>query len=126
MRLSGLFFPCALVMAISASADEVTSALTASSGPKPGDCVMFREGGAGLVFKTPTYWLKGSIADISHERRLAARCPNIGKQVSAYTRQDWVRIAAATPCVENDADVGEVAVLRIRVAVEEWETPWSN
>lgn len=126
MRLSGLFFHCALVMAISASADEVTSALSASSGPKPGDCVMFREGGTGLVFKTPTYWLKGSIADIRHERRLAGRCPKIGKQESAYTRQDWARIAAATPCVENDADVGEVDVLRIRVAVEEWETPWSN
>lgn len=126
MRLAVLFFQCALVMAFSASADEVPSALSTSAGPKAGDCVMFREGGLGLVFKTPTYWLKGSIADLGHERRLAARCPKIGKQVSAYTREDWVRIAAATPCVENDADVGEVTVLRIRVAVEEWETPWSN
>lgn len=126
MRLSGLFLQCALVMAISASADEVSSALSASSGPNSGDCVMFREGGVGRVFKTPTYWLKGSIADIRQERRLAGRCPKMGKQESAYTREDWMRIAAATPCVENDADVGEVAVLRIRVAVEEWETPWSN
>jgi hypothetical protein len=126
MRLPGLFFLCALVMAFSASADELTSAPSASSGPKLGDCVMFREGGVGLVLKTPTYWLKGSIADMGHERRLAGRCPDIGKQVSAYSREDWVRVAAATPCVENDADVREVDVLRIRVAVEEWETPWSN
>ena len=99
MRLSGLFFHCALVMAISASADEVTSALSASSGPKPGDCVMFREGGTGLVFKTPTYWLKGSIADIRHERRLAGRCPKIGKQESAYTRQDWACLLYTSRCV---------------------------
>jgi len=126
MRLPRLFFQCALVIAFSASADEVTTAPPAYSGPKLGDCVMFREGGVGLVLKTPTYWLKGSIADIGHERRLAGLCPTIGKQVSAYSREDWVRIARATPCVENDADVREVDVLRIRVAVEEWETPWSN
>lgn len=113
-------------MALCATADEVPSALSASTGPKAGDCVMFREGGVGLILKTPTYWIKGSIVDVSEQRRTAGRCPKIGKQVSAYTREDWVRIAAATPCVENDAEVGEVAVMRVRVAVDEWETPWSN
>lgn len=121
-----LFFQCALVIAISASADELTTTPSVSSDPGLGDCVMFREGGDGLLLKTPTYWLKGSVADISHERRWAGRCPKIGKQVSAYSRDDWVRIAAATPCVENDADGRDVPVLRIRVTVDDWETPWSN
>lgn len=93
--------------------------------PQVGDCVVFREGGVGFVLKTPTYWLKGSIARISPERRMAGRCPVMGKPTAAYTRADWARIAAATPCVEKDSEVREVDVLRIHVAVEEWETPWS-
>ncbi len=54
------------------------------------------------------------------------RCALIGKPLQASTRDVWVRVAAATPCVESDAEVREVAVMRITVAVEEWETPWSN
>ncbi len=117
---------CALALAFAASADELPSVQTALGSPQLGDCVVFREGGSGRILKTPTYWLKGSIAAISHERRLAGRCPEIGKLASNYTRADWARVAAATPCVGNDAEIREVAVLRIRVVVEAWETPWSN
>jgi hypothetical protein len=90
-----------------------------------GDCVIFREGGAGLLLKSPSYWLRGSVVAIAQERRLAAHCPDIGKPPSGYTHEDWVRLAAAAPCVESDADVRIVDVLRIRVAIEDWETPWS-
>jgi hypothetical protein len=99
---------------------------TAAAEPRVGDCVLFREGGEGLLLKTPSYWLRGVIAGVSNERRLAGRCPQIGKPESAYTHDDWIRIAAATPCVQSDAEVREVAVVRISVAVEEWETPWSR
>jgi hypothetical protein len=90
-----------------------------------GDCVMFREGGVGLLLKSPTYWLRGTVAEVSAERRLASRCPVIGKPQAAYSRNDWLRIAAAQPCVADDAQVREVHVLRVRVSVDEWETPWS-
>ncbi len=96
-----------------------------AAGPQVGDCVMFREGGAGWLLKAPTYWLKGSIAGIARERRMADVCPRLNKPLSAYTRADWALLAAATPCVDRDSDVREVAVLRIRVSVENWETPWS-
>lgn len=99
---------------------------TATAEPRVGDCVLFREGGDGLLLKTPTYWLRGSIAGISNERRLAWRCPQIGKPESAYTHDDWIRVTAAMPCVQSDAEVREVAVMRISVAVEEWETPWTR
>ena len=122
---------CRLVLAVLmlvffTPAKAVPLASTGSSGLQLGDCVLFREGGAGFLLRTPTYWLWGSVAGISPERRLARRCPEIGKLMPAYTREDWVRVAAAMPCVDNDADVHEVDVVRIRVAVEAWETPWSN
>ncbi len=97
-----------------------------SAAAQLGDCVLFREGGAGLLFKAPSYWLRGSIAAISSEQRLAGLCPQIGKPESAYTREDWVRVAAATPCVDSSAEVREVTVTRISVAVDAWETPWSS
>jgi hypothetical protein len=90
-----------------------------------GDCVMFREGGVGLLLKSPTYWLRGTVAKASAERRLAGRCPVIGKPQSAYSRNDWLLFAAAQPCVTHDAEVRVVDVLRVRVSVDEWETPWS-
>lgn len=97
-----------------------------SAAAQLGDCVLFREGGAGLLLKTPSYWLRGSIAAITSEQRLADVCPQIGKAESAYAREDWVRVAAATPCVDRRDQVREVTVTRIQVAVEAWETPWSS
>jgi hypothetical protein len=94
--------------------------------PQVGDCVIFKEGGSGRILKAPTYWVNGAIAGLSRERRIAQRCPVIGKPSSAYGRDDWVRVAAATPCVQRDADVREVEVLRIKVSVNAWETPWSH
>lgn len=62
---------------------------TASSALRLGDCVIFREGGLGLILKSPTYWLRGSIAGISQQHRMAERCPDLGKPVSGYTHEDW-------------------------------------
>lgn len=93
-------------------------------GPKAGDCAIFREGGGGRIFKLPTYWVKGTIAAVSVERRLAGRCPQIGKPQVSYRRDDWVRIAESTPCVMTDAEVREVEVTRIQLSIDEWETPW--
>jgi len=114
------FFTAALALALSAGAGEPAPS------PQVGDCAIFREGGGGLILKAPTYWLQGTIAAISRERRVAGRCPQIGKALAAYTREDWARVAAATPCVEHDAEVREVDVLRIRLRVDDWETPWSH
>lgn len=107
-------------LAAQAVAGEVSPAM-----PLVGDCAIFRESGGGRVVKAPTYWLRGSIAAISVERRLAGRCPRIGKPQAAYQRDDWVRIAASTPCVQTDAEIREVDVVRIHLKVDEWETPWS-
>jgi hypothetical protein len=107
-------------------ATDPAAVAAVSPAPRIGDCVVFREGGAGWLLKTPVYWLRGSIAEIKRERRTLARCPQIGRLPSAYTRADWALLARAMPCAENDGQTGEVEVTRVLVAVEEWETPWSS
>ncbi|MCB1965552.1 MAG: hypothetical protein KDI64_05745 [Candidatus Accumulibacter sp.] len=99
-----------------------------ASGPQVGDCVIFREGGAGRLLKAPTYWLKGSIAGISRQQRQLERCPRIGKPASAYTPADHARLAAAMPCLEHlsGSPARDVEVLRVLVTVSDWETPWSH
>ena len=127
MKKYGLIGLGSLVLANLVFAGDVsTDVSTTPPRLQQGDCVMFREGGAGLVLRAPTYWLKGVVDRVSAERRLAGQCPVIGKSISAYTRNDWVRVAASMPCVDNEADVREVDVMRVRMVVEEWETPWSN
>jgi len=113
-------------------AAPAASASSAASAPQLGDCVIFNEGGAGRLLKAPTYWLKGSIAALSRQRRQLDRCPRIGKPAAAYTAADHARLAAAMPCVEaasvsvGDTLPREVEVTRVQMLVSEWETPWSH
>lgn len=123
MTRTGFFLLSIWLLAASAAASDMTPAKT---DPRAGECAIFSEGGNGRIFKTPTYWVKGTISSVSREIRIAGRCPKIAKSLITYTRDDWVRIAAATPCVKTDAEVREVEVLRIRLSVDEWETPWSH
>ncbi|WP_313953618.1 hypothetical protein [Accumulibacter sp.] len=111
------------------AAEELPATSSAAvSGPQIGDCVIFREGGAGLVLRMPTYWLKGSIAGIARERRKLGLCPRLGKQASAHTPADWAVLAAAMPCLEHDSGTvpKDVEVTRVQVTVSDWETPWSH
>lgn len=125
----------ASLLAASLCADDDapdTASSPAASGPQVGDCVIFREGGAGRLLTAPTYWLKGSIAALSRQRRQLDRCPHIGKPASAFTPADQARLAAAMPCVEQTSASAlatpprEVEVMRVQVAVADWETPWSH
>ncbi len=122
MKKNGIILLGWLAWVAPVLAEEATGA---SEGLQVGDCVMFREGGVGHILKTPTYWLQGTVARIIEERRKAERCPVIDKPHSAFSRSDWLRLAAAQPCVTNDADVREVDIRRVQVSIEEWETPWS-
>lgn len=123
----------AALLAASVLADEaapVVTSLAAFAEPQLGDCVVFREGGAGLLLRTPIYWLKGSIAGISRQQRMLRACPRIGKQASAYTPADHALLAGAMPCVDegavNAADAVLSDVMRVQVVVADWETPWSH
>ncbi len=118
----------AVLLAAAALADDAASTATSPALPyalQPDDCVAFREGGVGLLLRTPVYWLRGSIVGISRTRRMLQVCPRMAKPVIAYTRADHLRLAAAMPCVGEGAVTGEVEVMRVRVAIDDWETPWS-
>jgi hypothetical protein len=114
------------LLAGAVAADDAAAPVAAQGGPQSGDCAIFIEGGDGRIFRAPTYWVRGTISGVTRERRVAGRCPQIAKSRSTYVREDWVRIAAATPCVQTDAEVREVEVVRIKLNVDEWETPWSH
>jgi len=119
---------CLLAASVLADAPAVPAASSGEpSVPQIGDCVRFREGGDGLLLRTPTYWLTGSLVGIARERRKLGLCPRFGKPASAHTQGERALLAAAMPCVEQLPDGGpvDVEVLRLRVRVDDWETPWS-
>ena len=114
---------CLLFRAVFLSGVVMTSGAMAH---EIGACVVYREGGVGKVLKTPTYWVRGQVHEIRTEQRLAARCPGLAKPLWSFTHQDWLERAAAFPCVDDEADIREVTVSRVRFLVDAWETPWSR
>ena len=123
-QLAGLLSACLLAFPVLAL--ELTQALPTAQVPAVGECVVFREGGAGVLLKAPSYWMQGRIVALSPRKKMLERCPQIGKLPQAYTREDWRRVAEASPCAERDDAVREVMLARLTVAVEEWDTPWSK
>ena len=123
-QLAGVLSAC--MLALPSLALEVGQSLPNALLPAVGECVVFREGGAGVVLKAPSYWMQGKLVALSHHKKILERCPQIGKLPQAYTREDWLRVAEASPCAENTEGVREVMLVRLTVAVEEWDTPWSK
>ena len=93
---------------------------------KEGDCVVFREGGEGRLFTSPTYWLKGVVAEIGIVEKDAGNCPLEAKALSAYNREERVRLAMAAPCLWVGDAKRSVSVVKVSVTVDSWETPWSR
>ena len=114
---------CGLALALPVQAEPSSTTQTTF---KPGDCVIFREGGEGWVLKAPTYWLKGTVTGFSVEQKMTQICPVINKQEYAYSSEDWAKLAEASPCVDREEDIREVAVPRMSVRVEEWESAWTR
>ncbi len=91
-----------------------------------GDCAVYREGGSGRLFKSPTYWLQGTVLAVTREERLAGLCPRFAKSGAALSREEKWAMARAMPCVARQTEIGQVAMTRVRLAVQTWETPWSS
>lgn len=91
---------------------------------RPGQCVRYREGGAGWVMTDPTFHITGVVLGSRIEARRLGTCPQVpGKNPEQYSREEFIRHARAFPCLapgetEVQADVGLV-----RLRVEQWDTP---
>lgn len=93
--------------------------------PVVGDCALFREGGEGYILRAPTYHLKGKIVEIYRRPHYMGLCPDPGRTKANYRREDWLRLAEAYPCVTDPAKAREVEAIRVKIEVEDWDTPWS-
>ncbi len=89
-----------------------------------GHCVRYEEGGAGWVATDPLFYLKGTVLAAEVRSRRLLTCPEVpGKEPAQYSREEFVRLAQALPCVaagvpERDEQIGVV-----RLRVNDWETP---
>ena len=89
---------------------------------------IFGFGGAavtGYILTAPTYYVLGTITEIYRRPHHMGLCPDAGKRREQFTRADWLRLAEAYPCVGDPARVRDVDVIRVRMRVDKWETPWS-
>lgn len=118
MRLRPLVF-LALSLPLSATFAETERM------PVAGDCALFREGGAGYILTAPTYFVRGTVSEVYTRSHRMDLCPNRGKPPANYTRDDWQRFAEAYPCVNDAAQARDVEVVRIRLRVDDWDTPWA-
>lgn len=94
--------------------------------PQPGDCALFREGGAGYILTQPSYYVRGTIVEVYTRRHRMGLCPDLRKPRERYTRADWKALAEAYPCVSSEGLARDVDAIRIRMRADEWDTPWSS
>lgn len=91
---------------------------------RPGSCVTYREGGAGWILREPLYYLRGTVTTAEVTTRRLERCPELpGKTREQYTRDEYVRLMRAMPCLANGAAPREEQVGMVRLEVIDWETP---
>ena len=127
MRLSLLLV---LLLSATAQADEAPLRPSASLIFKQpdmlrnGSCVMYREGGAGWVITEPVYYLRGEVLAGEVRTRHLGVCPQVpGKAVENYSRDEFIRLAKAHPCVSETAKERDEQVGVIHLRVSDWETP---
>lgn len=93
---------------------------------KPGACVMYREGGAGWILLEPVYWLRGTVLASEIRNRQVGRCPEFGKPIEQYSRDEFNRLANNQPCVSRDDAIRDESRGVIRLRVDAWETPYAR
>jgi len=129
MRLLG-FVLALLVLPPHLQAEE--PALRASAGLlfkypellRPGTCVTYREGGAGWILREPLYYLRGTVATAEVTTRRVDLCPEFpGKTREQYSRDEYVRLMQAMPCLAAGGTPREQQVGMVRLLVSDWETP---
>ena len=91
---------------------------------RPGSCVAYREGGAGWILVEPLYYLRGTVTSAVVTTRRLEQCPVVsGKTREQYTREEYVSLARAMPCLAGGKAARDEQVGMVRLQVSDWETP---
>jgi len=91
---------------------------------QPGRCVVYEEGGAGWIATEPVYYLKGEVVAGEVKTRHLGVCPQVpGKEIRQYSRDEFIRLAKAHPCVSEQAKERAEQFGLVRLRVTDWETP---
>ena len=93
---------------------------------KAGTCVVYEEGGSGLIITDPVYYLKGTVLSSEVQTRHLGVCPRVpGKTMAQYSRAEFNRHATALPCVSADVPERDEQIGIVRLHVATWETPYA-
>jgi len=91
---------------------------------RPGSCVAYREGGAGWILVEPLYYLRGTVTSAEVTTRRLEQCPVVpGKVREQYTRDEYVSLVRAMPCLAGGQAARDEQVGMVRLQVSDWETP---
>lgn len=92
-----------------------------------GRCVVYQEGGSGLVMTEPVYYLRGEVLAAAVEVRHLGVCPLVpGKSFAQYNRAEFNRQALAYPCVSPGVPERDEQIGVVRLRLTDWETPHSK
>ena len=127
MRLFPLLFLLLLAPAVAEEPVLRSSARLLFKHPEllqTGSCVRYEEGGAGWVLKEPLYYLKGSVLGAEVRTRRLQACPAVpGKELAQYSREEFVGLLKAQPCLAAGSPDRDEQVGVVRLHVTDWETP---
>jgi hypothetical protein len=91
---------------------------------RAGQCVMYKEGGAGWVLTEPVYFLRGEVLAGEVRARHLGVCPQVpGKTIENYSRDEFIRLAKAHPCVSEASKERDEQLGVVHLRVTDWETP---
>jgi hypothetical protein len=94
---------------------------------QPGHCVPYEEGGAGWVATDPVFYLKGSVVAAEVRSRRLHVCPEVpGKELTQYSRAEYVRLALAQPCLATGTPERDEQIGIVRLRITDWETPYAR
>ena len=124
-------FPVTLaLLAVTAAAGEPParpSARLLKAQPQnfqPERCVIYREDGGGNGASETDYFVKGRIVAAGVEIRILLACPTVlGRGIEQYTREEFIRLALAYPCLNGEPANLEAQLGLVRMRVDSWETP---
>lgn len=93
-----------------------------------GRCVRYEEGGAGLLGRSPPFWLEGEVVSFRREQRPWRACPEDWRtQARPQDRDALLARERQLPCgFADEATPAPFEVVWVKLRPRRWETPWAR